>query len=172
MDNEISLVYNSSFQFTIDQKVRINVCVCVCMTTPVCQDLKHIMTTGLREPFHFPAFTALPDYDSPWGPYYKEVGSRLVKTVHWCFLADINEVANFIRPRVRVRTASGAEIIVHFHHERHEQPTTFQWTDMQPGRCIALQYVYRKQMMDFSEGTMECLSSARRLRSYYWYLTH
>jgi hypothetical protein len=108
---------------------------------------------GLKNSKHFPAFHMLPDYDSPWdSPCYEEVGGSLVKTRHWCFLADIIEVIFIARPRVRVRTSAGEEVVVHFHHERHEHPTTFQWEDIQPGRCLALQYAYRKHMMDFSEG--------------------
>ena len=107
---------------------------------------------GLRNEFHFPSFDMLPDY-SPWdGRYDKPVGNHMVTRAHWCFLAEIVELGNFIRPRAYVRTHTGERLIVHFHHEQHEQPTTFRWADMRPGRCLALQYAYRKQMMDFSEG--------------------
>lgn len=47
---------------------------------------------GLRNPTHFPSFTRLPDYDSPWGRYYEEANGVLTKTMHWCLLATIKAV--------------------------------------------------------------------------------
>ena len=72
------------------------------------------IATGLRNPFHFPAFHDLPDYDAPFGPYYIEARGCLVKTAHWCFLGDIIEAHYFVRPRVHVRTHTGDEVTVHF----------------------------------------------------------
>mmetsp|Transcript_4965 Transcript_4965/g.7322 ORF Transcript_4965/g.7322 Transcript_4965/m.7322 type:complete len:529 (+) Transcript_4965:77-1663(+) len=108
---------------------------------------------GIRHSEHFPAFTDLPDYDDPYGPYYIEKSGMLLKTKHWCFMADIMEVSfDFVRPRVHVRTFAGEVLVAHFYHEREEAPTTFQWSDLKKGACIAIMYAYRKQMMDFTVG--------------------
>jgi hypothetical protein len=116
-------------------------------------DRRHQSMLGHRHPQHFPSFADLPEYDSPWGPYYiQKCGGMMVKTKHWCFLAEIVDVSSFFRPRVLVRTDGGEELIVHFHHEASEEPTTFEWRDLEKGSTLALMYSYRKRMRDMSEG--------------------
>ncbi len=94
---------------------------------------------GLRHPQHFPSFAELPDYDSPRGPYYsEECGGMMIKTKHWCFLAEIVDVYSLVsfpvfRPRVLVKTVWGEKLIVHFHHEASDVPTTFAWEDLKKG---------------------------------------
>ena len=102
---------------------------------------------------HWPAeLDDLPDYDSPWGIYYKLRHSVLAPTMHWCFLTEVIEVQLFFRPNVLVRTASGKKLMVHFYHENNEKPTTFQWTQLVPGSTLAILYAQSKCMLDLTEG--------------------
>jgi hypothetical protein len=88
----------------------------------------------------------------PWGPYYSEKDGALLKTMHWCFLAEIVDVSSSFRPCVLVRTARGEELILHFYHEASDEPTTFAWRDLKKGSTLLLMYSYRKLFMDMSEG--------------------
>ena len=107
-----------------------------------------------HDKFHWPAeLTNLPDWHSPWGIYYEERGAMLSPTMHWCFLAEVAEKVQFIvRPRVLVRTASGKRHVVHFYHERNEEPTTFNWSQLVPGATLAIMYAKCKDMMDGTLG--------------------
>lgn len=57
-------------------------------------------------------------------------------------------------------TAAEEELIMHFHHDQGDEPTTFAWADLKPGACIAVLYAYNKRMMDMSSGVrVESLTS-------------
>jgi len=74
---------------------------------------------------------------------------------HWCFLAQIEENATFIRPEVRVRDRDGALVKVMFYHDNGDldwagfRPTP---EYLQPGWTLALGYAERKMFMDMTQG--------------------
>ena len=102
---------------------------------------------------HWPAeLEDLPERDIPWSIYYKLRHSMFSPTMHWCFLTEVIEVQFFIRPRVLVRTVSGNKLTVHFYHEQHEEPTTFNWAQLVPGSTLAIMYAESKHMLDLTKG--------------------
>ena len=110
---------------------------------------------GLRNSLLFPSFHDLPDYDYPLDSPYFESGGGFGRSMHYCFIADVKEVIVLIRPRVRVQTITGEDVMVHFYHEENEKPSTFQWSDLKPGTTIAILYPYSYQFRDGSVGIRE-----------------
>ena len=78
----------------------------------------------------FPNFDDLPDYDSPWGNFYEEEDGILSPVRHWCFLGEIKEFTQVLRPRVSLKLRTGQYITVHFYHDKSDQPTTFSWNEI------------------------------------------
>jgi len=111
---------------------------------------------GLRHRSHFPHFRDLPDYDSPFDSiYFTEYGDGggITRSMHYCFLGNILEASVLVgRPRVKVQTASNEELIIHFYHDQRNNPTTFKWSDLKYGACLAVLYPYRKYFMDMTDG--------------------
>ena len=93
---------------------------------------------GLRNTSLFPSFQDLPHYDYPFDSKYfiEDDDGCFGTSMHFCFIADVKEVTFFIRPRVRVRTLSGEDVMVHFYHDEGIEPSTFQWLDLKPGTTI------------------------------------
>ena len=63
----------------------------------------------------FPNFDDLPDYDSPWGNFYEEEDGILSPVRHWCFLGEIKEFTQVLRPRVSQFTSITIKVTNQLH---------------------------------------------------------
>lgn len=121
---------------------------------------------GLENHLAFPPFSCVPTLDCQeemmgGGPFYYsgwngEHDGHIKITRHWCIIAEIKQsVPDILRrghPLLVVETRWKEEIQVSFHHYKHpnapQEPTTFLWADLVPGKSIAIMYGER----DISDG--------------------
>ncbi len=70
-------------------------------------------------------------------------------------LFEIETQIGLVRPGCLGVTYFGEKLGVHFYHDNDQEPTTFEWNDMQPGNTMAILYAERKTFLDLSEGVRE-----------------
>ena len=54
-----------------------------------------------------------------------------------------------------MKLRTGKEIVVHFHHENTDQPTTFSWNEIKEGKTMAILYARKKSFADFTKGVRQ-----------------
>lgn len=112
------------------------------MTSTDRSPLEHLRSqyADFRDSQWFPLFTELPEDDSIDLNFYDSIdGFTFRPTKHWCFLAEIEDVEQFLRLRLVVRDKSGHTIPLAFHTE--ERGAEFASTTLRPGHTVAVLYV-------------------------------
>ena len=111
--------------------------------------------TGLKNHWNFPPFINLPDeYDIDEDYYVLDttIGCYMPFR-HWVLFGEIEQnLSDFIRARVEMKSRFGERFIVHFHLEDAEVPAFFGCHELRPGSTIAIFYPYVHEFMDLSTG--------------------
>lgn len=106
--------------------------------------------TSLRNPLHFPSFTACPLFANLDLNYYHTLdGTNYQQSRHWCFLGEVLEVEYSLRLRLVVRDITGIQIVVAFYLNDNfaKQPR-----GVRVGDTIAVLYANQWGFMDGTVG--------------------
>jgi len=115
------------------------------------------MPTDLRNPRHFPPFSACPDENDMDLDYYHSVGGYMYHpTRHWCLLAEITHVVHFLRLRLLVKDHSGGTFPVAFYLE----DGTPDLSKYRVGDTVAILYAHQHGFLDMTVGIRQEESSA------------
>ncbi|KAH8742310.1 hypothetical protein F5883DRAFT_376799, partial [Diaporthe sp. PMI_573] len=97
----------------------------------------------------FPTFAGLPGEDDIDRAFYDTTdGFRYIPRKHWCFLAEIIDIEQFLRVKLTVRDKAGATVPVAFHTDGRGA----ELTQLQPGHTIAILYAQQHGFLDFTTG--------------------
>jgi hypothetical protein len=114
---------------------------------------------ALSHPVTFPSFSNLSDLYNPSLDYWCENYGVLHISRDWALIAEVTDVAFFIRPHFEVRTRDGEVFRISFYPETPPLPG-FDVSSVQVGHTFALLHAERKTFMDMTEGIrLENLSS-------------
>ena len=109
-----------------------------------------LAATSLRGSGTFPTFAELPDENDIDPAFYGTVdGYTYTPRKHWCFLAEIVGVENFIRVKLLVRDRSGSRVPVTFYTDGRGSEFAPQ---LQQGHTIAIMYALQHGFLDMSVG--------------------
>jgi MYND finger len=110
--------------------------------------------SGFENHRNFPPFRDLPDENDVSEGYYTgyEPGMHRARR-HWILAGEIVDCNFFIRPKAKIRTRYGEEILVNFHLDvRATCPKYFECTLLKPGNSMLILYAYRRTFLDMNEG--------------------
>ena len=109
-----------------------------------------LATTSFRDSGAFPTFADIPDENDLDLKFYETVdGFNYTPRKHWCFLAEIVGIENFIRFNLVVRDRSGARVPVLFYTDNRGSEFAPQ---LQRGHTIAILYALQHGFLDMSVG--------------------
>lgn len=98
----------------------------------------------------FPPFWSLPEENSISLDFYTSPdGFNYFPERHWCFLAEVVSVEDFLRLRLIVRDKSGATVPIAFYTDG--RGTEFA-DKVQPGNTVAILYAIQHGFLDFTTG--------------------
>ncbi len=109
----------------------------------------------------FPTFAGLPEENDISVAFYRTGdGFSYMPRKHWCFLAEIIEVEQFVRLRLIVRDKSGATAAVAFYTDGRGSEFA-----VQPGHTVAILYAHQHGFLDMTTGLRveECSTVKARL---------
>jgi hypothetical protein len=107
---------------------------------------------GLRNHRNIVPFRDLPDENEVDKDYY-EMGEFMYHAKrHWAVAGEIVESNFFIRPRAKIKTRFGEEVLVNFHLETAEEPKYFGWNLLKRGNTMIILYPYRRTFLDMNQG--------------------
>ncbi|KAJ9130675.1 hypothetical protein NKR23_g12079 [Pleurostoma richardsiae] len=99
----------------------------------------------------FPTFASLQGEDDINMRFYDTAdGFNYTPRKHWCFLAEIVDIEQFIRVKLIVRDVAGATVPVAFHTD--DRGTEFAHSQLRPGYTIAILYAHQHGFLDFTTG--------------------
>ncbi len=105
--------------------------------------------TDLRNTYHFPSFNACPEFEDMDFNYYHTLGGDFYRpNRHWCLLAEITQVENFIRLRLLVKDRGGSTFPIAFYlNGQGPDPSQFKL-----GHTVAILYAHRHGFLDTTVG--------------------
>lgn len=117
---------------------------------------------------HLPVFRDLPsDNDLDLSYYGSADGYHYKPSRHWCLLAEITEVIDFMRIRLEVRDRAGAALSIAFH--TNDRGYSLPRSLLKIGNTVAILYANRHFFMDCTVGIrVEAIGSAK-VSSYHSY---
>lgn len=115
---------------------------------PICV-ARMALSVDFRDEQFFPTFDSCPDDNDLALDYYVPEGGFLRPRRHWCLLAEITDVAYFIRLRLVVRDKSGGQFPVAFYLDNDE---VFNPSLYQIGNKIAVLYPHQHGFLDMTVG--------------------
>jgi hypothetical protein len=99
----------------------------------------------------FPTFAGLPGDDDIDLAFYDTANVfSYMPQKHWCFLAEIIDIEQFIRVRLIVRDKAGATVPVAFYTDG--RGTEFMPSQLQPGYTVAILYAHQHNFLDLTTG--------------------
>ena len=109
------------------------------------------MTTNINVDSLFLPFRELPgENDVDLSFYQTKDGFYFTPRRHWCFVATITEVENFIRLTLFVRDSNGEEVRIAFHTEA--RGSEILETYLRPGSTVVVLYAHKHGFLDLGFG--------------------
>ncbi|KAI9768645.1 MAG: hypothetical protein M1839_004005 [Geoglossum umbratile] len=106
---------------------------------------------NLRDERIFPAFLRCPHESSINPEFFRRAGGFLFQPRrHWCLLAEITEVAYFIRLRLSVADKSGVVFPIAFHLDGGDEDLDLD--SFREGHTIAILYARQHDFLDLTLG--------------------
>ncbi|KAK4179771.1 hypothetical protein QBC36DRAFT_179262 [Triangularia setosa] len=97
----------------------------------------------------FPTFTGLPEENDINLAFYDTVdGFSYMPRKHWCFLAEIIDIEQFIRVKLIVQDKAGTMVPVAFHTDGRGT----EFAELQPGSTVAILYAHQHGFLDLTAG--------------------
>lgn len=112
--------------------------------------------TNFRDGRFFPTFRLCPDEDDIALDFYVPGGHFLKPKFHWCLLAEITHVEDFLRLRLIVKDKSGTQFPIAFHLETDEDPEPHRF---RVGDTIAILYPHQHSFLDMTVGIRQEVAS-------------
>lgn len=110
----------------------------------------HFAVTNFRGSRTFPTFADLPDENDLDLSFYETTdGFTYTPQKHWCFLAEIVGIENFIRVKLLVQDKSGFRVPVTFYTDDRGNEFAPQ---LQTGHTVAILYALQHGFLDMSVG--------------------
>jgi hypothetical protein len=104
---------------------------------------------NFRNEESFPTFAGLPgDNDINLAFYNTTDGYHYTPRKHWCFLAEITDIEQFLRVKLTVRDKAGATVPVAFHTDGRGT----EFAQLQPRHTIAILYAQQHGFLDLTTG--------------------